>query len=122
MFKEILIDLMNTSCNGSQKNLSQKTSIPTSTISSWITRGSTPTLNQLIILADFFKCSIDYLAEREDDFGNIQAKNNPNLTPEQAELLEYFDKVNSKLQNQIIGFAKGIAQRYERININSRIN
>lgn len=30
-----------------------------------------PDLKALFLLADFFGCSIDYLLEREDDFGNM---------------------------------------------------
>jgi len=121
MFKERLVYLININCNGSQKYLSQETNIPTSTISSWLSRGSMPALNQLIILANFFKCTIDYLAQREDELGVISVTESKILNDSQKELLMYFDKCNSRLQSQIIGYAQGIAEKYERININSRI-
>ena len=50
-----------------------------------------PTANTLIRYANYFQCSVDYLLEREDDFGNISVQSEgPNLTAEEQQLLNDF--------------------------------
>lgn len=40
-------------------------------ISRWENESNEPTASFLIMLANYFQCSIDFLLERSDDFGNI---------------------------------------------------
>ena len=54
----------------SQNSLSLNTGIPRSTIKGWFNGIQNPGLEYLVILARFFKCSVDYLLGLEDEFGN----------------------------------------------------
>lgn len=80
----------------SQKFLAEKIGTSQRNIGRWENGENEPTYTQLIKLADFFNCSIDYLVEREDDFGNVisSADNGAELSSEEKELLRLFDKLN----------------------------
>ncbi|MBQ3219820.1 MAG: helix-turn-helix transcriptional regulator, partial [Clostridia bacterium] len=45
-------------------SVAQQTEIPVTTLSNYINRGSIPSAEQLIKLANYFNCSIDYLVGR----------------------------------------------------------
>lgn len=55
-----LKELMNET-NLSQNQLSKLTSIPQPTIARWLNDICKPSIDCLIVLSAFFKCSIDYL-------------------------------------------------------------
>ena len=69
-FKERLKELIELKNDGSQKNLSIATGIPTSTINCWFTKDIKPTYVQIIKLAQYFCVTTDYLLGLEDDFGH----------------------------------------------------
>lgn len=50
------------------KLLAERTGIHPTSISKWFNFATNVSLNQLIILADFFNCSIDYLIGRTDNY------------------------------------------------------
>ncbi len=106
MFKKRLQELLILKCEGKQTILMQKTGIAQSTISSYFIRGSLPSAEQLIKLAEFFECSIDYLLGRENDFGIIESKNN--LTLDENELLTIYRKLDIRKQNKLIGYANAL--------------
>lgn len=60
-----------------QKELAEKISSTSKNIWAYENNIAIPPLDVLIKLANFFQCSIDYIANREDDFGNVvvQAQN-----------------------------------------------
>ena len=90
-FTEILEQLMKENQIKNILTLSKKTNIPYSSIRNWYVRNTAPTLDILKTLADFFDCSIDYIAGRTDDFGNIQQPvQKEELTPSERELLEMY--------------------------------
>ena len=65
-FSERLKELMTD--NGlNTLSLEKATGCTNSNISKWLHRKKAPTLNSLIILSDFFECSLDYLTGRSDD-------------------------------------------------------
>ena len=65
-FSERLKELM--ADNGlNTLSLEKATGCTNSNISKWLHRKKAPTLNSLIILSDFFECSLDYLTGRSDD-------------------------------------------------------
>lgn len=85
--------------------LSQKTGIPVTTLSNYINRGSSPTITQLSILADFFNVSIDYLIGREDDFGNLVSADS-SLTTEEWELVRSYRNCDRLDKEKLISDAK----------------
>ncbi len=105
MFLKRLTELMNIKCNGKQVILAENTGIAQGTISCYFTRGSMPSVDQLVKLAEYFECSIDYLLGREDDFGVINQTVN-SLTSIQQELLFSFNLLDRDKQQQVIGFCK----------------
>jgi len=66
-FVETLSELMEER-DLTSKKLSKAVGISESTISSWIISANFVSLNNLIKLADFFRCSIDYLLGRNKAF------------------------------------------------------
>ncbi len=53
-------------CNISQNKLSKETGIAQSQIARWLKNETRPNIDFLMTLAQFFKCSIDYLVGLED--------------------------------------------------------
>ena len=51
---------------GTSKKLSEATGISTGNISDWKSGRSKPTADALILVADYFDCSVDYLLGRTD--------------------------------------------------------
>lgn len=74
MFKEILLDLLKEK-GLNQRQFSQKTGIPVTTISGWINANRLPDYNALIKLRLFFDVSADYLLGLEDETGEKVHKN-----------------------------------------------
>ena len=73
-FSERLKELMTD--NGlNTLSLEKATGCTNSNISKWLHRKKAPTLNSLIILSDFFECSLDYLTGRSDDMLIIRGVN-----------------------------------------------
>ena len=64
-FAEKLNELMREK-NLNGKSLSEKTNIPRTTISSWITMKKKISIDYLCIIADFFGVSTDFLLGKED--------------------------------------------------------
>lgn len=76
--------------NLTQKELAEKISSTSKNIWAYENQISIPPLDVLIKLADFFNCSIDYLANHSDDFGNVVIHTTapaPQLSDEEKELL-----------------------------------
>lgn len=67
MFKEILLNLLKEK-NLNQRQLSQLTKIPTTTISGWLNANRLPDYHALRKLAIFFEVSADYLLGLTDEY------------------------------------------------------
>lgn len=65
VFAERLKDLMQEN-NLGIKDLSEKTKIPRATINGWTLKITSPKIDNLITLADFFCVTVDYLLGREN--------------------------------------------------------
>ena len=88
--------------NLTQKELAEKISSTSKNIWAYENQISIPPLDVLIKLADFFNCSIDYLANHSDDFGNVVIHTTapaPQLSDEEKELLENYRKLPSGLKS-----------------------
>lgn len=99
-----------------QKQLAEKLGLSQQVVGYYENEINQPAPDMLIRIADFFKCSIDYLLCREDDFGNIivQAESSaPVLSAEERELLEHFRAVDGKTQQRILALAEVRRQDYE---------
>ena len=73
--------------NLTQKELAEKISSTSKNIWAYENQISIPPLDVLIKLADFFNCSIDYLANHSDDFGNEERQEQKNIFSHTPHLL-----------------------------------
>lgn len=109
MFVERLKELIDDSCNGSQKVFAIKTQIPTSTVNQWIIKGTRPTYTQIIKICDCFGISADYLLGRENYVtGNVEIVG-VQLTSDEQQLINLYRTLPTRDRAELVGFAKGLA-------------
>lgn len=94
-----------------QKELANYLNLTSNSICEWENSRSEPSISSLSKISSFFKCSIDYLVGREDDFGNIIIldDNARSLTSQEQSLLQDFRKLVPETQNYIIGIVHDLA-------------
>lgn len=109
MFAETFREFMHDR-NMSFNALSKSTGIPQSTISGWINRGNRPNLDDIIKIADFFGCTIDYLIGREKEDGMIIISNNSAIefSAEEINLMHSFRKLTTRRQYKLLGYLEGL--------------
>lgn len=88
--------------NLTQKAVSEKLGIPEPTYGAYEQGRTEPPIDLIIKLANIFECSVDYLLGRasELDVVNIQT----DLTEQQKELLQNFDKLNTEGKARLMGY------------------
>lgn len=94
--------------NTTKSKVATETNIPLQTICNWFDRGSQPTADKIIKIADYFEVSTDYLLGRSNDIGIVEIRQD--LTTEQSELLGLFKKMSLQDKNQLLGFAKALVK------------
>ena len=94
--------------NLSQKDLSMKLEISQSAISEWEKNLRYPKIEHLIRMSELFQCSIDYILNKENDYGIIEVKSE--LTEKENELIGYFRKLKAFERGQLLGIARTLAQ------------
>lgn len=103
MFLQRLDYLIQEKCDGRKIILSKATGIASSIITSYFTRGSSPSASQLIKIADYFGVTIDYLLGREDDFGIIASKTDNDFTYEENRLIQIYRTLSDRDKKMIDG-------------------
>ncbi len=102
--KQILIEK-----NMTQKELSDRTGIPTSSIASWCgKRLSYPSIENANIIANELGCSIDYLIGRESDDGIIIINKEQSLTANEQSILNIFNQLTTRRQAMALGYIAGL--------------
>ncbi len=101
--------------NLTQSQLAQALHLGQRTISSYENGEREPLATSLMLYADFFEVSIDYIVGREDDFGNITATPLPSeiLSQDEKELLRLFKKLDRDFRHRALGFMKKLADASE---------
>lgn len=108
MFKENLQKFL-TEKNLSQKQLSEISGIPSSSIGMWLgSRSSLPNIETVAILADVFGCTIDYLVGRESEDGVIVVSESNEYTQNEKDMIELFRQLSVRQQYAALGFMKGM--------------
>ena len=90
-----------------QKELAEYTGISTSAISAWNKNNTNPAAENLSTIADFLGVSLEYL---------ITGKEKPdtnNLTENEKELLQHFQKLPDREQIKFIGRIEDAAAKYQ---------
>lgn len=108
IFNKTLKEIMQEK-NISQKQLSEYTGIPASSIASWFGKqSSSPSIDAVTKIADFFGCTIDYLVGRESEDGVIIVSENNDYTQNEKDLIEVFRQLSIRQQYAALGFMKGM--------------
>ena len=92
----------------SQKKLAEVIGTSQRNIGRWENNENEPSYSQVVKLADFFGCSIDYLVGREDDFGNVPVKSN--LSVQEQELISAFNKLDLVQRETVLIQIKAVAK------------
>lgn len=107
MFKDRLKELLEIKFDGNQSLLAEKTQIPKTTINGWLTTQREPNSRQLITLANFFECTIDYLIGRENEMGLVEIKSE--LSKIENEIISMYRKLDERRQFLAYTYVKGLA-------------
>lgn len=86
-----------------QKQLADKLNIGQTTITSYENNTRIPQLYSLIAYADYFKCSLDFLAERDSNNDDLSITA---ITSEEKELLKTYRQLTSENKDFLLKFAK----------------
>ncbi len=86
--------------NVTQKELALKINVKNYTVANWEQERSSPSVQDLIALADYFECSVDYLIGREDDFGNVSVQGE--MSEEEVRFLSIFKRLPKKKQSMAL--------------------
>lgn len=81
-------------------------------ISNWETGRNEPSCKDLISLANYFQCSVDYLLGRENELGLVEVKG-AQLTKAENIMLKTFNILNVAGQLKAVAYAEGLAENPE---------
>ena len=103
-FKQRLSDLL-VQNNQSQAELARFVGVKNNTVNDWINKGTSPKIENLYRIAEFFDISFDNL------FTNAETSSN-SLSEDEVELLKYYSQLPVNEKNRLIGRAEAIAEMY----------
>ena len=86
-FGESLNEIL-TDRNIKVKDFAKSVNISLATVYSWLSNSSEPALSSVIAIADYFKCSVEFLIGRSDDDKVIECKSYPPLTKRIKEIMK----------------------------------
>lgn len=107
MFVELFNDLLEEH-NLNRKQFAEQSGIPYTTIIGWTKLNRLPDYTALIKIADFFQCSIDYLAGRQDNFGNSYSS--VEVSYSEQNLIRNFRKLNSENKELITKLTNNLSK------------
>lgn len=87
-----------------QKQLADKIGVKNYIVANWEQGRTEPSVKDLIDLANFFECSVDYLLGRENDFGQITVVKNSQS--EYTELISLYSELSESKRKAILDFIK----------------
>ena len=80
--------------------IAKQTGLSASVISRIINCERMPSYETLIILADFFNCSVDYLVGKKEDLNEITFKKCPPFNEQLEFLLKYFNRTKYRFEKE----------------------
>lgn len=83
----------------SQREMAKIMNVSQGTVNNWENSNTQPSIEQLILLADFFDVTVDYLIGRTDYF---TANKENTITDRQSKILKLAYKADPKIQDAII--------------------
>lgn len=105
--------------NLTQKEMAQALSITISTLSHWECDYQEPSFRDLILLAEYFDVSTDYLLGAAEDEIVPKEKNSPELTSEEQSLLNDFRSLPRQERAQASEYVHYLADRRGNKNKNA---
>ena len=100
------IQELRTSAGLTQRALAERIGVKNYTVANWEQNRTEPSVKDLIDLANFFECSVDYLLGRENDFGQIVIFNSENR--EHSELLALFESLSPTRKQTVLSLIKDL--------------
>ena len=99
--------------NITQQQIAKAINTSQTNIGRWEKGTNEPASSYIILLANFFECSTDYLLGRSDDFGNVNVtqKNPPELSSEEKQLLDNFRSLPRQEKAQASEYVNYLAER-----------
>ncbi len=94
--------------NLNRKQFAEQSGIPYTTVIGWTKLNRLPDYTALIKIADFFQCSIDYLAGRQDYYGNPYSS--VEVSSLEQNMIKHFRKLNSENQEIISKLTKNLSK------------
>lgn len=88
----------------SQRNIAKELHISQGTYNNWENGKTQPSIEQLIVLADFFDVCVDYLIGHSDDYGTIRTNSNLSLSNEEQKIVTYFRELPSEAKKPLLDF------------------
>ncbi len=86
--------------NITQRQLAETIGVKNYTVGNWEQGRVKPDIGDLIALANYFECSVDYLIGREDDFGNIVLLSR--ISDDQTKLLGLYSRLPKEKQKIVL--------------------
>ena len=99
-----------------QKELSAKLKIGQATIACYENGQREPHILNLVAYADFFECSLDYIAGRSDDFGNVVISvertkdGRATLSEDERTLLNKYNRLPGGAKQKLNGYIDGLSE------------
>ena len=97
----------------SQKDFSEKTGIPQSTISDWRKKNTNPTSDKILIICEVLNVTPYELLSGVEEEGSRSRKQKCKIIAETSEenlLLEMYDKLNRDQRNRLLGYIEALAE------------
>ncbi len=92
----------------SQRQIASQLHISQGTYNNWENGKTEPSISQLIELSNYFEVSIDYIVDNSDETGIINY--NKEITEYEKNILDNFNKLSPKLQNDILQLIRDISK------------
>lgn len=96
-----------------QTALSQALPVSQTTIGMWESGARMPSVDKLLMIAEYFNCSVDYLLGGKNKEVNTRTEQLPEISKEALMLLQYFECLNAIGKGRVIGWVQaqmGIAE------------
>lgn len=92
----------------SQRNIAKELHISQGTYNNWENGKTQPSIEQLIVLADLFDVSVDYLIGHSDDYGTVGTGTAPALSSEEQKVIACFRALSSEAKKPLLDFLSRI--------------
>jgi len=101
----------------SQAELARHISSTQRQISNWENSVIEPSIAYLILVSNFFECSIDYLVGRENDIGLVEVNND--LKQDEKNLLSSYQQMDEAEKTILTEYTEILLRNHKKITIKS---